>query len=130
AGAGPRPRARCRALGPGSEPGAVGAVQRRGDRLEGGAGDRPVDAHAPEDPVPDLALAVGGGQRVVALGQGVLGVIEAPHVDLPLGERLDEAVQRALRRPETSCSSTSTTRLTVMRSAPSPVDSWRTSRKP
>src|SRR5699024_2179379 len=96
AGAGPRPRARCRALGPGSEPGAVGAVQRRGDRLEGGAGDRPVDAHAPEDPVPDLALDVGGGQRVVALGQGVLGVIEDPHVDLPLGESLDEAVQRAV----------------------------------
>src|SRR5699024_4288229 len=84
------------AQGPGSVPGAVGAVQRRGDRLEGGAGDRPVDAHAPEDPLPDLALDVRGGQRVVALGQRMLGVVEDPHVDLPLGEGLDEAVQRAV----------------------------------
>src|SRR5690606_14569482 len=79
-----------------SGPGAGVAVQRRGDRLEGGAGDRAVDADAPENPVVDLALDVGGGEGVVALGQGVLGVVEDPHVDLPLGQRLDEAVQRAV----------------------------------
>src|SRR5690606_22374923 len=76
--------------------GALGAVQRRGDRLERGAGDRPVDAHAPEDPVVDLALDVGGRQGVITLGEGVLGVVQDAHVDLLLRERLDEAVQRAV----------------------------------
>src|SRR5699024_1637581 len=83
----------------GSAAGALLPVQRRDDRLEGGPGDGAVDAHAPEDPVADLALDVRGGQRVVALGERVLGVVEDAHVDLPLGQRLDEAVQRAVADP-------------------------------
>src|SRR5690625_4017566 len=67
-----------------SSPGTVLPVQGRDDGLEGGASDRAVDANAPEDAVTDLALDVGRGQGVIALGQGVLGVVQDPHFDLVL----------------------------------------------
>src|SRR5690625_2711185 len=82
-----------------SSPGTVLPVQGRDDGLEGGASDRAVDANAPEDAVTDLALDVGRGQGVIALGQGVLGVVQDPHLDLVLGQCLDEAVEGTVADP-------------------------------
>src|SRR5690625_7387460 len=76
-----------------SSPGTVLPVQGRDDGLEGGARDRPVDANAPEDAVTDLALDVGRGEEVIGPGQGVLGVVQDPHLDLVLGQCLDEAAE-------------------------------------
>ena len=62
------------------------AVDRRHDGLERGAHDRAVDPDAPEDLSLHGALDVGGGAGVVARRQGVLVVVEHPHVEADAGE--------------------------------------------
>src|SRR5690606_24890301 len=81
-----RERTVVRRRGPGS---ALSAVDRRDDRLERGGRDRRVDADSPEHVVAHQALDVGGGGRVAAGGQRVLGVVQHLDADTTEPERLD-----------------------------------------
>ncbi|MCO5611506.1 hypothetical protein L7F22_065759 [Adiantum nelumboides] len=82
--------------GEGSADSAHGAVDRAHDALEARAGDRAVDADAPEHLALDGALDVGRGAGVVTAAHRVLVVVEHAHVEADAGQRVDERRDRAV----------------------------------
>src|SRR5690606_3209630 len=73
---------------------AVGAVDRRDDRLEGGGGGAGVDADPPQHRPVDLALHVGRRLGVAAGAQRVLHVVEHPYLDADAADGVDEGGDR------------------------------------
>src|ERR1700722_18903008 len=76
--------------------GAAGAIDRGQHGAHRRAGRVGVDADAPVDLAADLALHVGRGLRVGALGERVLGVVEHPRLDADGGQRVAERGDRAV----------------------------------
>src|SRR4051794_33250559 len=77
----------------------LGPVDRGDHRAQRGGHDVRVDADAPQDPVADGALDVGGRAGVAAGGHRVLGVVEHADVDVEALQRVDERGDRAVALP-------------------------------
>src|SRR4051794_27482210 len=75
---------------------AARAVHGAEDGAHAGGGGVGVDADAPVDPAADLALDVGRGLGVGALGEGVVGVVQHPDIDADRSQRGAERRDRAV----------------------------------